>query len=41
MHADDFVGAFGDAGEFGDGDGGGVAGDDGFGFEYSVEGGED
>jgi hypothetical protein len=37
MHADDLIGSFGDTGQLGDGDGRGVAGDDGFGFEYLIE----
>ena len=41
MHADDFVGSFGRAGEFSDGDGGGVTGDDGFRFQYFVQRGEE
>ncbi len=38
VHADDLGGAFGGVGELGDGDGGGVAGDDGLGLEDLVEG---
>lgn len=41
MHADDFVGSFGRAGEFSDGDGGGVTGDDGFRLQYFVQRGEE
>jgi hypothetical protein len=41
MHADDFIGSFGRAGEFSDGDGGGVAGDDGFRLQYFVKRGEE
>ncbi len=41
MHADDFVWSFGGTGEFCDGDGGGVTGDDGLWLQYFVQRGEE